>query len=59
MDETSDLSFAIGFIVAALVLVSVSAGIGYWYADSQHKYGCSPEVLIAYTEGYQECKAGK
>jgi len=59
MDESFDfqvLGIALLFILSAFF-------IGVWcgksYEHKKYEYGCAPDVLRSYTEGYQECKEGK
>ena len=59
MDETSDLQIISVLAVSAVVLFIGGFLAGAHQVNKKHQYGCSPEVLVAYTEGYQECKAGK
>lgn len=59
MDETSDLGFCAAIIGIACLIFAAGAWLGSWHVKKQYEYGCSPEVLVAYTEGYQECKEGK
>lgn len=55
----SDLQFGVGLIVTVCLIFAAGVWLGAWHTRSQYKAACSPEVLRAYTEGYQECKEGK
>jgi Ni,Fe-hydrogenase I cytochrome b subunit len=60
VDELDDDAEVLIWLTVACVIVLVCGFfIGKWYGERPYQYGCAPEVLTAYTDGFKDCKEGK
>ena len=55
----SDEVFGFWVIVVAGALFTGGYFSGKYMEHRKYQYGCGPGELVAYTDGYRECKEGK